>query len=85
MISFSLYVVCNICCAVSVNIGMFIAFRVFSGASAASAQTIGAGVISSIWEVHERGRWMGIFYLGPLMGPLLSPIIGGALTSSYGW
>ncbi|KAI5857861.1 major facilitator superfamily domain-containing protein [Tricharina praecox] len=85
LISFMLYIVSNVCCAVSVNIGMFIAFRVASGASAASAQTIGAGVISSVWEVRERGRAMGYFYLGPLMGPLLSPIIGGALTQKFGW
>lgn len=28
---------------------------------------------------------MGIFYLGPLMGPLLAPIIGGALAERLGW
>ncbi|KAF8537264.1 putative MFS multidrug resistance transporter [Trichophaea hybrida] len=86
LISFVLYVVSNVCCAISVNIGMFIAFRICSGASAASAQTIGTGTLSSIWEIHERGKWMGIFYLGPLMGPLIAPIIGGALSgSSFGW
>ena len=85
LISSTVYVVANVCCAVSVNIGMFIAFRVASGASGAGAQAIGAGVISSIWEVRERGRAMGYFFLGPLMGPLLSPVIGGVLTDSFGW
>jgi len=86
LVSFVLYVVSNVFCAISVNIGMFITFRVCSGASAASAQTIGAGTLSSIWEVHERGKWMGMFYLGPLMGPLIAPIIGGALSgTSLGW
>lgn len=28
---------------------------------------------------------MGIFYLGPLCGPLLAPIIGGALAQKWGW
>lgn len=28
---------------------------------------------------------MGIFYLGPLCGPLLAPIIGGALAQRWGW
>jgi MFS family permease len=28
---------------------------------------------------------MGIFYLGPLCGPLFAPIIGGALTQGLGW
>jgi hypothetical protein len=28
---------------------------------------------------------MGIFYLGPVYGPGITPIIGGALTQSLGW
>lgn len=28
---------------------------------------------------------MGIFYLGPLCGPLLAPIVGGALAQKWGW
>jgi multidrug resistance protein len=85
LISFTLYVIFNICAALSVNIAMLIVFRTLSGASAASAQTIGAGTIASIYEVKERGLAMGYFYLGPLCGPLLSPIIGGALTQRFDW
>lgn len=85
IISFALYVASSICAAESVNIGMLIAFRVASGATAASLQAVGAGTISDIYEVQERGRAMGYFYLGPLCGPLLSPIVGGALTQRFGW
>ncbi|KAI0433519.1 major facilitator superfamily domain-containing protein [Xylaria sp. FL1042] len=67
------------------NIAQLIVFRTFAGGAAASVQAVGAGTIADIWEPRERGRAMGIFYLGPLMGPLLAPIIGGALTSAYGW
>jgi MFS family permease len=48
-------------------------------------QAVGAGTIADIWEVKERGKAMGIFYLGPLCGPLLSPILGGVLTQELGW
>ncbi|KAI5795159.1 major facilitator superfamily domain-containing protein [Geopyxis carbonaria] len=85
IISFSCYVISNICAALSVDIAMLIVFRVCSGASAASAQSVGAGTIASIWAVRERGTAMGVFYLGPLCGPLLAPIIGGALTQQLGW
>ena len=59
--------------------------RMLAGGAAASAQTVGAGTIADVWEVKERGRAMGIFFLGPLCGPLLAPIIGGALTAKFGW
>lgn len=48
-------------------------------------QAVGAGTIADIWMPAERGRAMGIFYLGPLIGPLFSPIIGGALSQGFGW
>ena len=83
--SFSLYLVWNILSAVSPNITMFIIMRILSGGAAASVQAVGAGTIADMWEPKERGRAMGIFYLGPLMGPLIAPICGGALALEWGW
>lgn len=83
--SFLLFTIFAVLSAVSVNISMLIVMRVLSGGAAASVQAVGAGTVADIWEVKERGRAMGIFYLGPLMGPLLAPIIGGALSQSLGW
>jgi multidrug resistance protein len=83
--SFILFVVFAILSAVSTNIAMLIVMRTLSGGAAASVQAVGAGTIADIWEVKERGRAMGIFYLGPLCGPLFAPIIGGALGAGLGW
>ncbi|KAI1859189.1 uncharacterized protein JN550_012202 [Neoarthrinium moseri] len=83
--SFLLNVVFSLISGFSVNIAMLIVFRILSGGAAASVQAVGAGTIADVWESKERGRAMGMFYLGPLMGPLLAPIIGGALTQAFGW
>lgn len=85
LVSFFLFLVFNILSAVSVNIAMFIVMRILSGGAAASVQAVGAGTIADVWEVKERGNAMSMFYLGPLCGPLLAPIIGGALTQGLGW
>ncbi|KAH0378150.1 MFS general substrate transporter, partial [Aureobasidium melanogenum] len=85
LVSFFVYLVFNILSAVSVNIAMFIVMRVLSGGAAASVQAVGAGTIADVWDVRERGNAMSMFYLGPLCGPLLAPIIGGALTQGLGW
>ena len=85
LVSFTLYLIFNILGAVAPNVGMYLAMRMLAGSAGASVQAVGAGTIADIWEVRERGQAMGIFYLGPLCGPLLSPIIGGALTQSLGW
>lgn len=83
--SFILFIVFAILSAVSTNIAMLIVVRTLSGGAAASVQAVGAGTIADIWESKERGRAMGIFYLGPLCGPLFAPIIGGALGAGLGW
>ncbi|KAA6414029.1 MAG: MFS multidrug resistance transporter [Lasallia pustulata] len=83
--SFSLFLLWNILSALSNSIAMLIVMRVLGGGAAASVQAVGAGTIADIWAVRERGQAMGIFYLGPLMGPLFAPIIGGALAEKWGW
>ncbi|KAJ5751816.1 hypothetical protein N7520_008733 [Penicillium odoratum] len=85
LLSFSLFLVFSCISAVSVNIAMLLVFRVLSGGAAASVQSVGAGTVADIWEPKERGKAMGIFYLGPLCGPGLAPVIGGALTQGLRW
>ncbi|KAI0199065.1 major facilitator superfamily domain-containing protein [Astrocystis sublimbata] len=85
ILSFFLFAVFSVISAVSVNIAMLIVFRVLTGGASASVQAVGAGTVADIWEPKERGKAMGIFYLGPLCGPGIAPIIGGALTQAFGW
>lgn len=85
IISFALFLIFAIVAAVSTNIAMLIVFRILTGGASASVQAVGAGTIADIWESHERGRAMGIFYLGPLLAPLIAPIVGGALAQGFGW
>ncbi|KAK4241631.1 hypothetical protein C8A03DRAFT_40986 [Achaetomium macrosporum] len=85
ILSFSLFLVFSVLSALSVNIGMLIVMRILGGGASASVQAVGAGTIADIWETRERGRAMGIFYLGPLVGPLCAPIIGGVLAQAFGW
>ncbi|KAI0440662.1 major facilitator superfamily domain-containing protein [Xylaria telfairii] len=85
LVSFALNAVFTAASGLSQDIGQLILFRILAGGAAASVQAVGAGTIADIWETRERGRAMGIFYLGPLTGPLLAPIIGGALTDAFGW
>ena len=53
---------------------MLILMRLLGGGASASVQAVGAGTIADLWEPRERGRAMGMFYLGPLTGPLFAPV-----------
>jgi MFS family permease len=85
LISFGMNVGFNIMSAKAPSIGVMIASRILTGGASASVQAVGAGSIADLWEVHHRGNAMSIFYLGTLCGPLIAPIIGGALTQKWGW
>ena len=85
VISFGILTLFNVLSAVSVNIGMFLVMRILSGGASGSVQAVGAGTIADVWHVRERGNAMAMYYLGPLMGPLFAPIIGGALQIRFGW
>lgn len=85
IISFTLFTLFAILSAVATNISMLVVMRTFSGGAAASVQAVGAGSVADMWEPKERGRAMGLFYLGPLCGPLFGPIIGGIVAQAFGW
>ncbi|KAI5803511.1 major facilitator superfamily domain-containing protein [Peziza echinospora] len=87
ILSFTLFILFSLGAALAPipHIWFLILMRMGIGGSAGAVQSVGAGTISDIWEVHQRGKAMGWFYLGPLMGPLIAPLIGGGLTSKWGW
>ncbi|ANB13305.1 Qdr3p [Sugiyamaella lignohabitans] len=85
VISFLLYTLFTIGCALCKSIAALMILRILSGGAAAAVQAVGAGTIGDIYVTTQRGRAMGYFYLGPLCGPLFAPILGGVLTTKWGW
>jgi multidrug resistance protein len=83
--SFAIFILFACLGAISNSIAMLIVMRLLSGGAAASVQAVGAGTIADLWEVKERGKAMSTFYLGPLCGPLLSPIVGGLIAQRWNW
>lgn len=46
---------------------------------------IAAATLADIYEPHERGTKMGIYYSAPLLGASIGPFIGGAFAQAFGW
>ncbi|KAI9031095.1 major facilitator superfamily domain-containing protein [Hyaloraphidium curvatum] len=75
----------NIGCFFSPNIGVFLAMRIVSTGGAGAGLAVCSGCIVDIYRKEERGRAMGLYMLGSLIGPVVAPIIGGAVTQTLGW
>ncbi|KAG0704805.1 vacuolar DHA amino acid exporter [Suillus ampliporus] len=85
LFSVALFTLGSVIVAVSRTIGLVIGMRILQGAGSSAVIAIGAATLADIYEPHQRGTMMGVYYSAPLLGPSLGPIIGGALTQGLGW
>lgn len=85
VISFIWFFAFSIGCCLAPSIGALIVLRLMAGVGASAVQACGAATVSDLYIQEERGYALGLFYLGPLLGPFLSPIIGGAVAEAWGW
>lgn len=59
--------------------------RVVQGACAGALQPLSLAVIFAAFPVEERGKAMGLFGVGTMMGPALGPLYGGIIIDSLDW
>ncbi|KAG2060689.1 MFS general substrate transporter [Suillus hirtellus] len=85
LLSVALFTLGSVIVAISRTIGLLIGMRILQGAGSSAVIAIGAATLADVYEPHQRGKMMGVFYSAPLLGPSLGPIIGGALTQGLGW
>ncbi|KAI0150979.1 putative MFS transporter [Pestalotiopsis sp. NC0098] len=83
--SVGLYAAFTIGCAFATNLGMFIAFRLLAGCAASSTLVLCGGTLADVIPKKDQGRWMSLFVLGPLAGPVIGPIAGGFIVQAIGW
>ncbi|KAJ6456371.1 MFS general substrate transporter [Mycena sanguinolenta] len=59
--------------------------RCFQAAGSASTVAIMVGVIGDISTRADRGSFLGLASVGPMVGPAIGPVIGGILADKLGW
>lgn len=64
IMSITIGIVASILCASSKNIAMLIVFRALQASGASSGQTLGAGSIGDVFDVADRGKAYGVFFIG---------------------
>ncbi|KAG2120071.1 MFS general substrate transporter [Suillus cothurnatus] len=85
LLSIALFIIGSSTVAISRTIGLVIGMRIVQGAGSSAVFAIGTATLADIYEPHQRGTMMGVYYSAPLLGPSLGPICGGALTQGLGW
>ncbi|KAJ5090078.1 spermine transporter [Penicillium argentinense] len=84
IISISLYVIFNIPCALSPNIGGLLVCRFLCGVFSSSGLSLAGGTIADIWSIEERGMAIAYFAAAPYCGPVIGPIVTGWINVGTG-
>ncbi|ODQ65594.1 putative MFS multidrug transporter [Nadsonia fulvescens var. elongata DSM 6958] len=84
IISLSLYVIFNIPCALSPNIGGLLVCRFLCGVFASSGLSLAGGTLADIWKQEDRGLAIAFFAAAPYGGPVVGPIVCGWINIGTG-
>lgn len=84
IISMTLYVIFNIPCALSPNIGGVLVCRFLCGVFSSSGLSLAGGTIADIWGIEDRGMAIAFFAAAPYCGPVVGPIVTGWITVGSG-
>ncbi|USP80793.1 MFS general substrate transporter [Curvularia clavata] len=84
-VSSLLFAAFSVGCALSTNVGMFIAFRLLSGCAGVTPLALGASSVGDVMREDQMGKPMALWGLASLLAPVLAPVAGGYLTEAASW
>ena len=79
------YLALTIGCGLSPDIYSLIVFRTLQGLVVGSTLVSAQAIIADIYAPAERGAATGAFLAPMLVGPIIAPLIGGALADAFTW
>ncbi|GAX83188.1 hypothetical protein CEUSTIGMA_g10614.t1 [Chlamydomonas eustigma] len=79
------FIITSIVCIFSPNINVLIPFRALQGISVGAFLSVGGGALADVFPPSRRGGASGLFIISVLVGPIIGPLLGGALAQQYGW
>jgi MFS transporter, DHA2 family, multidrug resistance protein len=75
----------SLLCAMAWNLPSLITARVIQALGGGAITPTGMAMITEVFEPHERGKAIGYWGVGVIVGPAFGPTLGGYLTNVFGW
>ncbi len=85
LFSLSLFTVGSLLCAMAWNLESLIFARIIQAIGGGAISPTAMAMVMDVFEPRERGKAMGLFGLGIIIGPIFGPTLGGFLTKFFGW
>lgn len=85
IITLILFVILNVPTALSVNLGMFLAFRFMTGFVGSPVLATGGATLADMYRPKYRAFSIGIWGAAAVCGPTMGPLVGGWAAMFEGW
>ncbi len=79
------FVISTVLCGTAESLEAMIVYRVLQGGFGAPMTPLGNAILLDIYPKKQHGTVTAIFGMGVVVGPILGPIFGGALSEIYDW
>jgi DHA2 family multidrug resistance protein len=83
--SLLLFTVGSLLCGISNSLGFLIFSRVLQAVGGGALTPSAMAMVSKVFKPEERGKALGLWGLGVVIGPAIGPTLGGILTAAFGW
>ena len=83
--SLAIFTLGSALCAIAWNYDIMIISRIIQAVGGGAIQPVGMAIVADLFEPEERGKALGIWGTGVMVGPTLGPTLGGYLTDYFSW
>ncbi len=83
--SLFVFTIGSLICAMAWNLPSLVAARVLQALGGGAITPTGMAMITEVFEPRERGKAIGYWGVGVIIGPAFGPTLGGYLTDYFGW
>jgi MFS transporter, DHA2 family, multidrug resistance protein len=81
----ALFVLASLLCSIAPSPAALILFRLVQGAAAGIIQPLAQAILLDLYPKHYHGRLLAIWGATIMAGPIMGPVIGGAITDLASW
>ncbi len=85
LLSLGVFTLGSMLCGVAWSLPALVLARVIQAFGGGAITPTGMAMIAEVFPPAERGRALGIWGVGVIVGPAIGPTLGGYLTEAFGW
>jgi multidrug resistance protein len=85
ILCFTIYMISNLALGLQNNYVALLVLRLTQSAGSSGTVALASGLVGDLITSSERGQYIAFSSLGSVLGPTLSPVIGGLLSQYLDW